>query len=100
NGGERELPDIVADLRGQNGIRVIQVGFIDSVNARVRTRFLSVPDVPLAKAVFKFFGGKRGLIENSKNLCAVKPRVEIRLKGQNGLDSVTKPKLGLPCGKG
>ncbi len=98
NGGERELPDIVADLRGQNGIRVIQVGFIDSVNARVRTRFLSVPDVPLTRAVFKFFGGKRGLIENSKNLCAVKPRVEIRLKGQNGLDSVTKPKLGLPCG--
>ena len=101
NGGERELPDIVADLRGQNGIRVIQVGFIDSVNGRVRTRFLSVPDVPLSRAVFKFFGGKRGLIENSKDLCAVRPRVEIRLKGQNGLESVTKPRLGLPCkGKG
>lgn len=101
NGGERELPDIVADLRGQNGIRVIQVGFIDSVNGRVRTRFLSVPDVPLTRAVFNFFGGKRGLIENSKNLCATRPRVEIRLKGQNGLESNTNPKIGLPCkGKG
>jgi hypothetical protein len=98
NGGERELPDIVADLRGQNGIRVIQVGFIDSVNGRVRTRFRSIPDVPLSRAVFNFFGGKRGLIENSKNLCATRPRVEIRLKGQNGRDSVTKPKIGLPCG--
>ena len=49
---------------------MIQVGFIDSVNGRVRTRFLSVPDVPLTKAVFNFYGGKRGLIENSKNLCA------------------------------
>ncbi|HEY3491523.1 MAG TPA: hypothetical protein VGK43_01140, partial [Solirubrobacterales bacterium] len=100
NGGERELPDIVADLRGQNGIRVIQVGFIDSVNGRVRTRFLSVPDVPLSRAVFNFFGGKRGLIENSKNLCATRPRVEIRLKAQSGRDSVTKPKIALPCGKG
>ena len=99
NGGERELPDIVADLRGQNGIRVIQVGFIDSVRGRVRTRFLSVPDVPLTKAVFRFYGGKRGLIENSKNLCAVKPRVEIRLKAQSGRSSVTKPRIGLPCGK-
>ncbi|HEX6206368.1 MAG TPA: hypothetical protein VFZ29_11245, partial [Solirubrobacterales bacterium] len=99
NGGERELPDIVADLRGQNGIRVIQVGFIDSVNGRVRTRFLSVPDVPLTKAVFNFYGGKRGLIENSKNLCATKPRVKVRLKGQNGAESNTNPKIGLPCGK-
>ncbi|MFL5874149.1 MAG: hypothetical protein ACJ75T_11860 [Solirubrobacterales bacterium] len=100
NGGERELPDIVADLRGQNGIRVIQVGFIDSVNGRVRTRFLSVPDVPLTKAVFNFFGGKRGLIENSRNLCASKPRVKIRLEAQSGRLSATNPRIGLPCGKG
>jgi hypothetical protein len=99
NGGERELPDIVADLRGQNGIRVIQVGFIDSVNGRVRTRFLSVPDVPLTKAVFNFFGGKRGLIENSRNLCASKPRVKIRLKAHSGSLSETNPLIGLPCGK-
>jgi hypothetical protein len=100
NGGERELPDIVADLRGQNGIRVIQVGFIDSVNARVRTRFLSIPDVPISRAVFNFFGGRRGLIENSKNLCADRPRVKLNLKAQNGRSSVTQPRLGLSCGKG
>lgn len=99
NGGARELPDIVADLRGQNGIRVIQVGFIDSVRGRVRTRFLSVPDVPLSKAVFRFYGGKRGLIENSKNLCAVRPRVKTRLKAQSGRVRVTQPRIGLPCGK-
>lgn len=99
NGGDRELPDIVADFRGPNGIRVIQVGFIDSVRSRVRTRFLSVPDVPLTRVVFNFFGGKRGLIENSKNLCATKPRVTIRLKGHNGRSQVTKPRIGLPCGK-
>ena len=38
--------------------------------------------------------------QGPNGLGSSKPRVEIRLKGQNGLDSVTKPKIGLPCGKG
>lgn len=101
NGGDRELPDLVADLRGQ--FHIILVGFIDTVRAkgvsRVRTRFLGVPDAPVTSFKMKLFGGDRGLIENSRNLCAAKPRVEIRLKAQNGRDSVTKPHIGLPCGK-
>ena len=75
NGGERELPDIVADLKG-GGLRVIQVGFVDSVPvkgtelARLRTRFLSVPDAPVSRIEISLFGGKkRGLLENSRNLC-------------------------------
>jgi hypothetical protein len=101
NGGDRELPDLVADLRGQ--LRITLVGFIDTVRAkgvsRVRTRFLGVPDAPVTSFKMRLFGGDRGLIENSRNLCASKPRVEIRLKAQNGRDSVTKPHIGLPCGK-
>lgn len=97
NGGDRELPDIVADLRGS--IRVTLVGFIDSVRGRVRTRFLSVPDAPVSKFKMSLFGGTRGLIENSQNLCAVQPRVEILLKAQNGHSSVTRPHVGLPCRK-
>lgn len=99
NGGERELPDIVADLRGQNGIRVIQVGFIDSVRGRVRTRFFSIPDVPLTRAVFNFYGGKRGLIENSQNLCIGKRRFEVRMKAHNGRSMKAKPVLRVSCGK-
>jgi hypothetical protein len=102
NGGERELPDLVADLRGP--FRIILVGFIDSVQkkgtSRVRTRFLGVPDAPVTSFKMNLFGGDRGLIENSRNLCASKPRAEIRLKGQNGRASITKPKIDLPCGKG
>jgi hypothetical protein len=96
NGGERELPDIVADLRGQ--IRIILVGFIDSVKGRVRTRFLGVPDAPVTSFHLKLFGGKRGLIENSRDLCLSKPRAEIRLAAQNGRSRVTNPRIGLPCG--
>lgn len=100
NGGERELPDIVADLRGS--LRIILVGYIDSVQkkngtSRVRTRFLGVPDAPVTRFQMNLFGGKRGLIENSRNLCTSKPRVEIRLKAQNGREQLTRPRIGLPC---
>jgi hypothetical protein len=97
NGGDRELPDIVADLRGP--IHVTLVGFIDSVQGRVRTRFLSVPDAPVTKFKMNLFGGNRGLIENSRNLCAARPRAEIRLKAHNGRSTVTRPHIGLPCRK-
>ena len=97
NGGERELPDMVVDLRGP--IRITLVGFIDSVNGRVRTRFLSAPDGPVSRFAIKLFAGKRSLIENSENLCKTSRRATIRLKGHNGLSHNTKPVIGARCGK-
>jgi hypothetical protein len=103
NGGERTLPDIVADLNGQ--IHVVLVGFIDSVkvgkeSSRVRTRFASVPDAPVSKFVLKLKGGKRGLIENSQNLCKVKPVATVQMTGQNGKPHDFKQKIGTSCGSG
>jgi hypothetical protein len=80
NGGERQLPDIVADLNGQ--IHVVLVGFIDSKKVSketslVRTRFASVPDAPVSKFVIKLKGGKLSLIQNSADLCKAKPKAEV-----------------------
>lgn len=97
NGGDRELPDLVADLRGP--LHVTLVGFIDSVKGRVRTRFLTVPDAPVTKFKMKLFGGARGLIENSKNLCLTGRRVEIHLRAQNGRTQDSNPRISAPCGK-
>ncbi|HXQ88740.1 MAG TPA: hypothetical protein VN733_03790, partial [Solirubrobacterales bacterium] len=97
NGGERELPDIVADLRGS--IRVTLVGFIDSVKGRVRTRFLSVPDAPVSSFKMSLFAGKRSLIENSENLCKTSRRATVKLKGQNGRSHNSEPVIGASCGK-
>lgn len=97
NGGDRELPDLVADLRGQ--IRIILVGFIDSVNGRVRTRFFGVPDAPVSRFDLKFFAGRRSLIANSKNLCRTNRRAKVRLAGQNGRRQLTSPVIGARCGK-
>ncbi|HET9198562.1 MAG TPA: hypothetical protein VFN92_09960 [Solirubrobacterales bacterium] len=102
NGGARELPDLVADLNGQ--IHVTLVGFIDSVKtgketARVRTRFLGVPDAPVSKFVLNMKGGDKGLIVNNTELCRAKPRAKVQLTGQNGKRSVTNPLVKLGCGK-
>jgi hypothetical protein len=101
NGGDRELPDLVADLDGQ--IHITLVGFIDSVKAgkeasRVRTRFLGVPDAPVSKFVLKMKGSKKGLIENSRNLCSFTPKAGVQMAGQNGTPHNFSAKLGTSCG--
>jgi hypothetical protein len=102
NGGERTLPDLVADLKGQ--IDVNLVGYIDSVKRkgapRIRTRFLSVPDAPVSKFVLEMQGGKKGLLVNNTNLCKAKPHAEASLSGQNGKLSETQPLVSVGgCGK-
>jgi hypothetical protein len=103
NGGARELPDLVADLDGQ--IHVTLVGFIDSVKtgpetARVRTRFLNVPDAPVSKFVLNMKGGDKGLLVNNTELCKFKPRARAEFTGQNGKRSVSNPLVKLGCGGG
>ena len=47
------------------------VARIDSVgDGRIRSTFDFVPDAPLTKVVLEMQGGKKGLIVNSRNLCA------------------------------
>jgi hypothetical protein len=103
NGGERELPDIVADLHGQ--IHITLVGFIDSVQkkgteiSRVRTRFQNVPDAPVTRFSISFYGGKKSLIENHVNLCKGKHRAKLIFKAQNGRVSKQSPAIGTSCKK-
>src|SRR5262249_35246669 len=63
----RQLPDLVADLKGQIEIEV--VGHIDSVKGRLRASFLSIPDAPVSKFVLNMQGGSKSLLANSENLC-------------------------------
>jgi hypothetical protein len=96
NGGDRELPDLVVDLNGS--IHVTLVGFIDSVNGRVRTRFQNVPDAPVSKFVLKLKGGDKGLIENSRNLCSFTPKAKVQMTGQNGKPNNFAAKIATSCG--
>jgi hypothetical protein len=102
NGGERNLPDLVADLNGQ--IHITLVGFIDSVktgkeSSRVRTRFQSVPDAPVSKFELKLYGGKKGLIQNSTNICKDLGKAIVQMTGQNGKPNNFETTIATGCGK-
>jgi hypothetical protein len=97
NGGARELPDLVADLRGQ--IRIELVGYIDSANGGIRTRFQNVPDAPVSKFVLEMKGGKKSLLTSNRNLCGSANRATVKMDGHNGKTHDFKPKLKVTCGK-
>jgi hypothetical protein len=104
NGGERQLPDLVAALHSKL-IDIDLVGFIDSLHkkgsdvSQIRTTFASVPDQPVTKFTLKMFGGKKGLLVNSQNLCKGTHRAISNFVGQNGKRYRTKPAVKVSCKK-
>jgi hypothetical protein len=96
------LPDLVLDLRGpaSQPIKIEVSGKTDSVKGALRNTFEAVPDAPFETARVELFGGKRGLVINSRNLCAHKYRAEVKLSGQNGKSFDSKPLVRADCGKG
>jgi hypothetical protein len=103
NGGARELPDIVVDLRGQ--IHIVLVGYVDAVArkgsevSRIRTRFAHVPDAPVTRFVMSLYGGKRGLLVNSRNLCRSSRHAGLELVAHNGRSKSSSPLIATGCGR-
>jgi hypothetical protein len=92
---DNPLPDIVAALHGQ--VDVDLVGRVDSFHGGIRTTYDTVPDVPVSKFVLTLPGGKKGLLQNSRNLCKKKVRAIVRFKAQNGKKSNPRTVLRTPC---
>lgn len=90
-----ELPDLVADLRGQ--IHVVLDGHIDSVRGGIRTTFETVPDAPVSRFVLEMNGGRKSLLENSTDLCQAAHRVNAVFTGQNGRVATLRPLLRNSC---
>jgi hypothetical protein len=97
-----KLPDVVAALRGpaNQPIEVDLDGRVDSVNGGIRVIFEVVPDQPVKKAVVTMQGGKKGLFQNSTNICKGTHRATLKLDGQNGKVHDTQPLVEAQCGKG
>jgi hypothetical protein len=95
------LPDLVLDLRGpaSQPIKIEVSGKTDSVKGALRNTFEAVPDAPFETARVELFGGKRGIVVNSRNLCAHKYRAEVKLSGQNGKSFDSKPLVRTDCKK-
>ena len=97
---DHELPDLVADLRGQVNVQLH--GVISSKHGGLKTVFASLPDVAVKKFVLTMEGGKKSLLVNSTNTCRDKQLAVLNIKAQNG-DQVKNNKFGLNiagCGKG
>jgi hypothetical protein len=92
-----KLPDLVAALHGI--VDVYVVGRIDSHKGGIRTSFETVPDAPVTKFVLTMQGGKKGLVVNSRNLCAAKNRADVRFTGQNGKPDDFTPVVKASCGR-
>jgi hypothetical protein len=94
---EHELPDVVAAVH--NGeIDVTLVGRVDSVKGKLRTTFEATPDAPVGSVVLSLRGGKKGLFENSTNLCQGTHKALAAFTGHNGKLREFAPKLQPKCG--
>jgi hypothetical protein len=94
------LPDMVAALRGAGGIAIDVIGRVDSTKGGgLRASFESLPDAPSSKFVLTLQGGKKGLLENSANLCAAPSYASARFVAQSNATEALHPKLGVKCGK-
>jgi hypothetical protein len=89
------LPDLVVALQGP--IDVDLVGRIDSKNGGIRTTFDAVPDAPVSKFVLTMQGGRKGLLENSRDLCKAANKVGVLVDGQNGKVNDFSPVLVNGC---
>ena len=96
-----KLPDLVAVLKGppSQPIEVDLDGRVDSVNGGIRTTFETVPDLPVTKAVVSLQGGKKGLFQNSTNICKGDHRATAKLTAQNGTALTLRPKMQAQCPK-
>jgi hypothetical protein len=98
---DNELPDLVPDLRGPAGtpIKVEAAGRTDSINGGIRNSFDYVPDAPFTKLVMELKGGKKGLLQNSRDICSEDFRATVHYtahngKVQEGHPALTNPKCG------
>ena len=96
---DNPLPDLLVDLRGQVNVQLH--GVIGSAKGRIKNVFYPVPDVPVSKFVLTMKGGKRGLLVNSRDLCAHRSFSFMNFKAQNGKRLKKKRlKLRVPACRG
>jgi hypothetical protein len=96
-----ELPDLILSLRGDESqpVEIVLDGRIDSVNGGIRNTFEFVPDAPVTEFTLSMQGGKKGLLQNSTNLCKGSHRATAKFTGQNGKRLTLRPPLQNACAK-
>jgi hypothetical protein len=85
SGMGHRLPDLVVPLAGPGGIEVDLDAKIGQVRGGMQATFEGLPDAPASKFVLTLFGGKRGLLVNSADVCQNPATASVRFLGQNNM---------------
>jgi len=94
-----KLPDLVADLRS-GAVRIIVEGRIGpGRHGGIRTFFDSLPDAPIDRFTMILHGGRRGLLQNSANICKNPPLATVSALGQNNIGARFSSELRGQCKK-
>lgn len=90
-----DLPDIVLALQGPPSApaKVEVTARVDSHKGGIRVTVDEVPDLPVSRVLVTMQGGRKGLIVNSRNLCAKPSKANALFSGQNGKQVTLKPKV-------
>ncbi|HTT93888.1 MAG TPA: hypothetical protein VMF55_04400 [Solirubrobacterales bacterium] len=91
------LPDMAATLRS-GSIRIDLSGRIEPAKGGIRVFFDELPDAPISRFVMTLFGGRRGLLVNSTDICASPPLATVRALGQNDRGASFTSRLRGECG--
>jgi len=96
---EHRLPDLVADLHS-GSIRIVLEGRIGpGKKGGIRAFFSDLPDEPVERFVMTLYGGKRGLLVNSADICKTPPVSNVKAIAQNNIGAVFTSKLRGQCAK-
>lgn len=90
------LPDVVFVLKGQIDAQVAVR--IDSLKGSLRASLEDAPDVPLSKVVLDMQGGKKGLLVNSRDVCAKAYRAIAKMTAHSGREFEARPVVKSECG--
>jgi hypothetical protein len=90
-----KLPDLVLALHGppSQPIAFEADARIDSVNGGIRSTFEATPDLPLSRVVLQMAGGRKGLLQNSTDICEGVHRATGSLIAQNAKTATLRPAL-------
>ncbi len=94
-----ELPDLVASLHS-GAVHIVLEGQIGPSRAGgIQVYFDELPDAPIERFVLTLYGGRRGLLTNSSDICASPPLASVKALGQNNVGAIFTTTLRGQCGK-
>jgi len=91
------LPTLYVKLQGETTIKLRAT--TDVSKDRLVTTFPAIPDAPISRFTLTIAGGKNGIIQATRDLCASKAfKGTVRFTGQNGVRATTaKPQISTAC---